>query len=56
MRENSKLNASIFNLKMIEKLIVEPDEKLFDFKSLINKYYQLRAFEKIIENKFAVLF
>ncbi len=54
LKELPKQNTPVFDKKMIEKLIFEPDEKLFGYKSVINKYYQLTSFEKIIENKFAV--
>ncbi len=42
---------NVFDLKMIEKLIAGNDSELFKFKSLINKFFQLQTFEKIIENK-----
>ena len=54
LKELPKQNTPVFDKRMIEKLIFEPDEKLFGYKSVINKYYQLTSFEKIIENKFAV--
>jgi len=51
--EYDNQNEVIFSLKMIEKLVSEPDKKLFDYKSVINKFFQLMPFEKIIDNKFA---
>lgn len=54
LKQLPKQNTPVFDLKTIEKLVAEPNEKLFDYKSVINKYFQLKDFEKIIENKFAV--
>ena len=42
----------VFNLAMIEKLIAEDNDHLYKYKSLINKFFQLEHFEKIIEKKF----
>ncbi|MFZ4522023.1 MAG: asparagine synthase-related protein [Bacteroidales bacterium] len=43
---------SVFDLNTIKKLIDGDDNDLFKHKSLINKFFQLQTFEKIIENKF----
>jgi asparagine synthase (glutamine-hydrolysing) len=50
--DNMMQSIPIFDLKKIEKLIAEPDENLFDYKSVINKFFQLKSFEKKFEKKF----
>ncbi len=52
LSELPSTNTTIFDRKMIEKLVAAPDEKLFGFKSLINKFFQLKNFTEIIENNF----
>jgi asparagine synthetase B (glutamine-hydrolysing) len=49
LNELPKQNTMIFDQKMIEKLTAEPGERLFDYKSVINKYFQLKDFEKVIQ-------
>jgi hypothetical protein len=55
----SKYNPSIqnvlnliFDQKMIQDILVTDNNKLFKYKSLINKFFQMHYFEKIIEEKF----
>ena len=44
--------ARIFNPAMIQNLLQDHDKNMFAYKSLINKFFQLQKFEKIIAKKF----
>ena len=48
-------HSLIFDPAMIENLIADDSNNLYKYKSLINKFFQLQTFEKIIENKFGKL-
>lgn len=41
----------LFDTKIIEKIIASPDENLIQYKSVVNKFFQLNNFYKIIEKK-----
>ncbi len=50
VEKDSYLNR-IFNPEKIQQLLQDHDRNLFFYKSLINKFFQLQIFEKIIKKK-----
>ncbi|MCX6266055.1 MAG: asparagine synthase-related protein, partial [Bacteroidetes bacterium] len=50
--EAEKFYLPVFDLNMIKKLVAADDNELCKYKSLINKFFQLQPFGKIIEKKF----
>jgi asparagine synthase (glutamine-hydrolysing) len=51
IHESNRQNNLLFDLKSAEKIVSSSGEDLISFKSVINKYFMLKDFEIIIENK-----
>jgi len=46
--------SRVFNPQEVDNLLLDKDPNMLNYKSLINKYFQLHRFKNIVENIFAI--
>jgi asparagine synthetase B (glutamine-hydrolysing) len=50
-KNDAHLFLRIFNQEMIQKLIADETSNIHSYKALINNFFQLQSFQKIVEKK-----
>ncbi|MCX6307168.1 MAG: asparagine synthase-related protein [Bacteroidetes bacterium] len=54
IRDGESCFSRIFNPEAVNHLLLDKDPNMLNYKSLINKYFQLYRFKNIVENIFAI--